>query len=74
MQDTMVTESETLVATEEFPAKTETKQNTYTIENKKLIAIDDALTAHKKKFLMRRILILVIVVNLIVLLSIILST
>ncbi len=73
MPDTMVTESEPLVATKDFPDKTNTTQGTSTIENEQIITIDD-LAAHKQKLLMKKILILVIVVNLIVLISIILTT
>lgn len=74
MQETMVTEREPLIAPEDFPAKTETKKVSYTIENKKLVAACDELAAYKQKLLMKKIIILVIVVNLIVLISIILST
>jgi hypothetical protein len=73
MQETMVTEREPLIAPEDFPAKTETNQVSYTIENKKLIAASDELAAHKQKLLMKKILFVVVVVNLIVLISIILS-
>jgi hypothetical protein len=74
MQETMVTEREPLIAPEDFPAKTETTQVSYTIENKKLVTACDELAAHKQKLLMTKILLLVIVVNLIVLISIILGT
>jgi len=73
MQDTMVTESEPLVATEDFPSRTEKPKASYTIENKKLVAACDKLAAHKQKLLMKKILFLVILVNLMVLISIILS-
>ena len=73
MQDTMVTESEPLIAIDDFPAKVNTTQDTSAAESEQLLTIDD-LAVYKQKILMKNILILVIVVNLIVFISIILCT
>ncbi len=73
MQDTMVTESEPLIATDDFPARIETTQDTSAAENTQLITIDD-LADYKQKILIKKILIMVIVVNVIVLISIVLCT
>ncbi|MHC4244762.1 MAG: hypothetical protein ACYS3N_06940 [Planctomycetota bacterium] len=73
MQNTMVTESEPLIAIDDFPARIETTQDTSAAENTQLITIDD-LADYKQKILMKKILIMVIVVNMIVLISIVLCT
>ena len=73
MQGTMVTKSKPLIAIDDFPAKVKTTQDTSFTENEPLITID-YLAIHKEKRLMRKLLIMVIVVNLIVLISIILWT
>ena len=73
MQDTMVTESEPLIAIDDFPAKVNTTQDTSAAESEQLLTIDD-LAVYKQKILMKKILIMVIVVNLIVFISIILCT
>ena len=73
MQDTMVTKSKPLIAIDDFPAKVKTTQDTTFTENEQLITLDDLVT-HKEKRLMRKLLIMVIVVNLMVLISIILFT
>lgn len=73
MQNTMVTERKPLIALDDFPAKIKTTQEASATENGQLLTIDD-LAAHKQKILMKKILIMVIVVNLIVLISIILFT
>jgi hypothetical protein len=73
MQDTMVTESKPLIAIDDFPAKVKTTQDTTFTENEQSITLDDLVT-HMEKRLMRKLLIIVIVVNLMVLISIILFT
>ncbi|MHC4594831.1 MAG: hypothetical protein ACYS19_07790 [Planctomycetota bacterium] len=73
MQDTMVTKSKPLIAIDDFPAKVKTTQDTTFTENEQLITLDDLVT-HMEKRLMRKLLIMVIVVNLMVLISIILFT
>ena len=73
MQDTMADKKEPLIAIDGFPNKIKTTQGTIFTENEPLITLDD-LVAHKEKSLMRKLLIVVIVVNLIVLISIILCT
>jgi hypothetical protein len=73
MQGTMVTKSKPLIAIDDFPAKVKTTQDTSFTENELLITLDD-LATHKEKCLMRKLLIMVIVVNLIVLISIVLCT
>ncbi len=73
MQDTMANKKEPLIATDDFPTKVKTTQGTTFTENESLITLGD-LATHEEKRLMRKLLIMVIVVNLIVLLSIILCT
>lgn len=73
MQDTMVTERKPLIAIKDFPAKIKTTQETQTIENKEWLTIGD-LAEHKQKLLSKKILYLLIVVNLLVLASIIIFT
>ena len=73
MQESMVTESEPLIAIDDLPIKIKTTQNTSFSENEQLITIDD-LAVYKHKFLMKKILIMVIVVNVIVFISIVLCT
>ena len=73
MQNTMVTEREPLIAIEDLPIKIKTPQGTSAEEKELLLTIDD-LAAHKQKILMKKILIMVIVVNVIVLISIALWT
>ena len=73
MPETMVTESEPLIEIDDFPAKSKTMQGTSAIEREQLLTIDYS-AEYKQKLLMKKILILLIVVNLIVLISIILST
>ena len=73
MQDTMVTKSKPLIAIDDSPTKVKTRQDTSFTENEPLITIDD-LATYEEKRLMRKLLIMVIVVNLIVLISIILFT
>jgi t-SNARE complex subunit (syntaxin) len=69
----MVTESEPLVAIDDVPAETNTTQDTSATENEQLLTIDIS-AAYKQKLLMKKILILIIIVNLVVLISIILCT
>ena len=71
MQDTMVTERKPLIAIEDFPAKVKTTQEIPITETEKLLTIDD-LAAHKQKILSKKLLYLIIAVNLLVLASIIL--
>ena len=73
MQNTMVTEREPLIAIEDLPIKIKTPQSTSAEEKEQLLTIDD-LVAHKQKILMKKILIMVVVVNVIVLISIALCT
>ena len=73
MQDAMVTEKEPLIAIDDFPTKVKTTQDTSFTENEPLISLDD-LAAHQEKRLMRKLLIVVIVVNFLVLISIILCS
>ncbi len=73
MQDTMVTESEPLIAIDDFPTKVKTTQDTLFTGNEPLISLDD-LAAHEEKRLMRKLLVMVIVVNMLVLISIILCS
>lgn len=73
MPNTMVTESEPLIAIDDFPAKIKTTQDISATENEQLLTIDD-LAAFKQKILLKKILIMVIVVNVIVLISIVLCT
>ena len=70
MQDTMVTETKPFIAIKDFSTKVKTKQETSTIENKERLTIND-LAEHKQKLLAKKILYLLIVVNLLVLASII---
>ncbi len=71
MQEAMVTESEPLIAIGDFPPRIETTQDTSAAENEQLLTIDD-LAVYKHKILMKKILIMVIVVNVIVFISIVL--
>lgn len=73
MQNTMVTESKPLIAIDDFHTEKKTTQNTPAKEKTQLVTLDD-LVAHKQKILSKKILILVIIVNMAVLLSIILFT
>lgn len=73
MQNTMVTESEPLIAIDDFPAKIKTTRDISAAEKEQLLTIDD-LAAYKQKILMKKILIMVFVVNVIVLISIVLCT
>ncbi len=73
MQNTMVRENKPLIAIDDSPTKAKTKQDTTLTENESLITLDD-LVAHKEKRLMRKLLVMVIVVNFIVLISIVLCT
>ena len=73
MQNTMVREKKPLIAINDYPTKVETTQGTTFTENEPLITLDD-LATHKEKCLMRKLLMMVIVVNLIVLVSIVLCT
>jgi hypothetical protein len=70
MQDTMVTERKPLIAIKDFPAKVKTTKAKPTTETKEYLTIDD-LAEHKQKLLSKKILYLLIVVNLLVLVSII---
>jgi hypothetical protein len=67
----MATKSKPLIAIDAFPPKIKTTKNTSATEDEQFLTIDD-LAAHKQKILMKKILLMVIVVNLIVLISIIL--
>jgi len=71
MQDTMVTERKPLFAIKDFPAKVKTTQEIPINETDQWLTIDD-LAAHKQKILSKKLLYLLIVVNLLVLASIIL--
>ena len=71
MQNTMVTEKKPLIAIDGSATKVETAEKTTFPESEKLITLDD-LAAHKEKRLMRKLIIMVVVVNVIVLVSIIL--
>ena len=71
MQNTMVTESEPLIAIGDLPIKIKTPQGTSAAEKEQLLTIDD-LAEYKQKILMKKILLMAIVVNVIVLISIIL--
>ena len=73
MQDTMANKKKPLIAIDDFPAKVKTTQDASFTENEPLITLDD-WAIHNEKRLMRKLLIMVIVVNLIVLISIILWT
>ena len=73
MQDTMANKKEPLIAIDEYYTNVKTTQGTSFIKNEPLITLDD-LAAHQEKRLMRKLLIMVIVVNLLVLISIILCS
>ena len=73
MQDTMANKKEPLIAIDRLPTKAKTMQGITFTENESLITLDDS-AAHKEKRLMRKLLIMIVVVNLIVLISIILCT
>jgi hypothetical protein len=73
MQDIMANKKEPLIAIDDFSTKARTTQGTKFTENEQLITLDDLVT-YKEKRLMRKLLIMVILVNLIVLISIILCT
>jgi hypothetical protein len=69
----MANEKEPLIATDDYPTRVKTTQGTAFTENEPLITFDD-LAAHKEKRLMRKLFIMVIMVNLLVLISIILCS
>jgi len=73
MQSTMANKKEPLIAIDDSATKVKTTQYTSFTGNEPLITLDD-LATHKEKRLMRKLLIMIIVVNLIVLISIILCT
>ena len=73
MQDTMANKKKPLIAIDDFTTKVKTTQDASFTENEPLITFDD-WAAHNEKRLMRKLLIMVIVVNLLVLISIILCT
>lgn len=73
MQDTMANIKEPLITTDDYPTRVKTTQGTSFTENEPLITLND-LAAHQEKRLMRKLLIMVIVVNLLVLISIILCS
>jgi len=73
MQNTMAKEKEPLIAIDDYLTKVKTAQGTSFTKNEPLITLDN-LAAHKEKRLMRKLLIMVIVVNLLVLISIILCS
>ena len=73
MQDTMAKIKEPLIATDDYSTKVKTTQGTSFTGVEPLITLDD-LAAHQEKRLMRKLLIMVIVVNLLVLISIILCS
>ncbi len=73
MQNTMVREKKPLIAIDDCPSKVKTTQDKSFTENEPLITLDD-LATHKEKRLMRKLLIMVIMINLMVLVSIILLT
>jgi hypothetical protein len=73
MQDTMVRERKPIIAIDDFPKKVETTQGTSITETEQFLTIAD-LAAHKQKLLSRKILYILIIVNLIVLGSIFLFT
>lgn len=70
MQDTMAKEKEPLIATEDYSTTVKTAQGTSFTGNELIITLDD-LAAHEERRLMRKLLIMVIVVNMLVLISII---
>ena len=71
MQAILANKKEPLSAIDDFPTKARTTQGTTFTENEQLL---DDLVTYKEKRLMRKLLIMVILVNLIVLISIILCT
>ena len=71
MQDTMAKEKEPLIAIDDYYTNVKTTQGTSFTENEPLITLEDLVTLQEKR-LMRKLLIIVIVVNLLVLISIIL--
>ena len=73
MHETMVSERKPLIAIDEFPTKVKTTQCTPTTETEQILTIND-LSNHKQKCLSRKILYILIVLNLIVLASILLFT
>ena len=73
MQDTMANKKKPLIAIDDFTTKVNTTQDASFTENEPLITLED-WAAHNEKRLMRKLLIMVIVVNLLVLISIILCT
>ncbi|MCP4610155.1 MAG: hypothetical protein GY845_15710 [Planctomycetes bacterium] len=73
MQDTMAKEKEPLIATEDYYTNVKTTQGTSFTENDPLITLEDLVTLQEKR-IMRKLLIMVIVVNILVLISIILSS
>ena len=73
MQNTMVREEKPLIAIDDSTTKVKTTQGTTFTENESLITLDD-LATHKERRLMRKLLIMVIVVNVLVLISIILCS
>ena len=73
MQDTMANKKKPLIAIDDLTTKVKTTQDASFTENEPLITLDD-WAAHNEKRLMRKLLIMVIVVNLLVLISIILCT
>ena len=73
MQDTMAKIKKPLIATDDYSTKVKTTQDTLFTGNEPLISLDD-LAAHEEKRLMRKLLVMVIVVNMLVLISIILCS
>ena len=73
MHDTIATERKPLFAIKDFHPKIKTTKETSTTETERWLTIDD-LAAHKQKLLSKKILYLLIVINILVLASIILFT
>jgi len=73
MQDTMANKKEPLIAIDDYYTNAKTTQDSVFTENEPLITLDE-LAAHEEKRLIRKLLIMVIVVNLLVLISIILCS
>ena len=71
MQDAMAKIKEPLIAKEDYSTKVKTTQGTSFTESELLITLDELVTLQEKR-LMRKLLIMVIVVNMLVLVSIIL--
>jgi hypothetical protein len=71
MQNTMVREKKPLIAIDDSATKVKATQGITFTEKESLITLDD-LATHKRKRIMRKLLITVIVVNLIVLINIVL--